>query len=1843
MKINILQLIAVWGFTFMAGFGYSQQYCTPTSNCMVGTIVDFSTTGGSTNISNNSSGCSNNGFEYFYNKVLVAQPGDTIVFSVGNIAPYYQAGYAIWMDWNNDFDFTDAGESLWNSGTYKNGIITDTVFIPSSVSFGQHRMRVMSSYYAMPSNPCTNGYYGETEDYPVIIVLGSGLDLGMEKLLTPSVFKTGNNTIKVQARNYGAVAVSSFTLGYMLDNNTPEIDSFTNQSLGLGSSFMYEFSKPMNVSSSGTHTMKIFLGSPNGISPDSIRNDTIVINFCTGMSGAYTIGATGDFSSIASAIAAMQSCGVSDTVVFTLRAGTYNGPITIPNFQGSHTMAKPVIFNGVNKSNVTITSSTAGTTSGTLVIDGAAYITFKNIKIQNTSSGVVVNLLNNADLNVFENCEIVGGSYGIYSNNSEADYNYIKNSLIRNNNTGVYLVGLSTSKCIANKLIGNTFTGQSNAIYTRYQQYCFIQNNSISNLTSASSIGVLCLNNSGTQMDGNIISPGGTGIDVQQENYLVSDSSVFVNNIIGNFNSSTNQKGMNFYYSWNCRVYHNTIAMSYTGNVDSVHAGIVMSLPLGNKIKNNILYTTGKNVLISIIGTYYPSYVQSECDYNLFYSGSNGAKFFNKDTYYNDLAGFKTSTNYFFSGHDAHSFYQINPNFVSTSNFHLSANYKASVGEMLNIPKDVDGDLRCAYAATIGADESPYNTGKPVAGFSVNDTVCYNSPVTFSNHASASEPYGHQWYINNVYLANTLNFTYTFANLNTSYNIMLITSSCGGKDTATKTVYTSLSNSSPNAGFLASKNIINPYDEVKFYSMSPNCPSSWKWKITPEYVNDPYLGMVQTFYYVNFTSKYSQNPQVKFEYSGKYSVCMTVSNTVGSDSLCFSDYIYVIPIQHLCEYVLPDVQNSLTGILYDDGGPTDYSINQNCDMLLTPCADTILFTFSEFEVSAGDYLKIYDGTDNTGTPLWNTTAYGANGLTGNMSNVNFDTTVSAHSGNMYFQWSTNGIGNNRGFIGEWDASPTAVPRPIAKFTCQDTVCKGVPVSFENLSTGDNLNYSWNFDGTGFTQAIDENPTYTFTSTGVIPIRLVVSNCGGDSSYIKNIFVITPNNAPVADFVADITKPLRTIDVVNFTDLSTGCINNWTWQITPTTFSIVSGYPNGTNPRITFNDTGCYNVTLIAGYDTGKDTITKNCYIRPNDYCIPSVTNLNIDLGISRVQVGTIDYTTSSGSVGYSDYASTKSTYLDQYAKYSIGIWRTTAKNAMTRKVWIDWNIDGDFYDAGELVTQEASASTVFFTDTFTVPSNSGIGATRMRVGVCIAGYPNTVCGPNFFGEYEDYRVILRPFSIAPEITLIGPDTLYLNQCDTLTDPGATASSVLFGSMTSQIVVTDNVDPNNAGFYWIKYTVTDSFGNKGSKKRIVSIIQDKVAPQITLLGKSQDTIDVFTSFSDPGVVASDNCSGLQKVDVISTLNSNFLGQFLITYVAYDNNNNTAQLTRTVVVLDRVDPIISLIGKAVDTVDVKSSYTDPGVNYSDNYDKNPQLSKTGSVNPNALGTYSITYTVKDSSGNQVSVYRTVYVVDRTPPSITSSYKDKDTITIDVFTTLSLPMIQVSDNYYSTASLTVTESGTFLSFTGGYADKIGCYSLEYSVMDSSGNMSAIHFTVCVVDRIKPVISLVGNQYINIKRWHTADTADLQYNVTDNYDPSPLVWVTGTYYSVYLKFQEVGFYNIVYHAKDQSGNESDTILRYVNVEPNVGLEEDELQRLVNIYPNPAADEFFVLLQIPDLQTVDVSIFNQLGELIKVIKPADTAQKLIKIDMHNHSAGIYLVKIRTEGVSIVKRLTLTN
>ena len=146
--------------------GGAVTYCDPSYNPTNSShyIDDFSTTGGTANITNNNTGAETDGYGDYTALHVDQLQSSSINFSVaGDGTGTY--GYAIWVDWNQDGDFADAGEDVYVSSSYS-ASATGSFTVPAGATTGATTMRVVADYYtSSPSDPCTGDADTEFEDY----------------------------------------------------------------------------------------------------------------------------------------------------------------------------------------------------------------------------------------------------------------------------------------------------------------------------------------------------------------------------------------------------------------------------------------------------------------------------------------------------------------------------------------------------------------------------------------------------------------------------------------------------------------------------------------------------------------------------------------------------------------------------------------------------------------------------------------------------------------------------------------------------------------------------------------------------------------------------------------------------------------------------------------------------------------------------------------------------------------------------------------------------------------------------------------------------------------------------------------------------------------------------------------------------------------------------------------------------------------------------------------------------------------------------------------------------------------------------------------------------------------------------------------------------------------------------------------------------------------------------------------------------------------------------------------------------------------------------------------------
>lgn len=257
-------------YTFFTG------YCQVVSTNSASYINDFTTAGGSTNISNLTSGYAANGYEDATSMVVSQFAGGSFNFNTAFVGT--TVGYNIWVDWNNDLDFDDPGEEVYASGSYVSSA-SGTINIPALTPIGNYRMRMRCDWNAISPNACGASGSGrnETEDYTLAVVMQQADDIGVIDISsTPTGCGLGMETVTIQVKNYGTAAQSNFDVVYALNSVAISPETVT-ATVNPGDTLTYVFTTMANMSTPMVYTIDAW----TDLTTDSDNNNDTLSGWMT--------------------------------------------------------------------------------------------------------------------------------------------------------------------------------------------------------------------------------------------------------------------------------------------------------------------------------------------------------------------------------------------------------------------------------------------------------------------------------------------------------------------------------------------------------------------------------------------------------------------------------------------------------------------------------------------------------------------------------------------------------------------------------------------------------------------------------------------------------------------------------------------------------------------------------------------------------------------------------------------------------------------------------------------------------------------------------------------------------------------------------------------------------------------------------------------------------------------------------------------------------------------------------------------------------------------------------------------------------------------------------------------------------------------------------------------------------------------------------------------------------------------------------------------------------------------------------------------------------------------------
>lgn len=171
--------VSTWTNTVVSGY---TGYCIPATGTTTTRYVEtVTTTGGMTNL--NYSASSYTPYVDQSANTFSTYPSGTINYSI-DASTTSSTYYYIWVDWNNDLDFEDAGEKVLGTGSVATAV--GALTIPSTTPLGTYRVRVAAAT-ASTIGACGTPANGSYVDFTLVVVAPTGC-------IAPSNFTVSNET-----------------------------------------------------------------------------------------------------------------------------------------------------------------------------------------------------------------------------------------------------------------------------------------------------------------------------------------------------------------------------------------------------------------------------------------------------------------------------------------------------------------------------------------------------------------------------------------------------------------------------------------------------------------------------------------------------------------------------------------------------------------------------------------------------------------------------------------------------------------------------------------------------------------------------------------------------------------------------------------------------------------------------------------------------------------------------------------------------------------------------------------------------------------------------------------------------------------------------------------------------------------------------------------------------------------------------------------------------------------------------------------------------------------------------------------------------------------------------------------------------------------------------------------------------------------------------------------------------------------------------------------------------------------------------------------------------------------
>lgn len=359
-------------------------------------------------------------------------------------------------------------------------------------------------------------------------------------------------------------------------------------------------------------------------------------------------------------------------------------------------------------------------------------------------------------------------------------------------------------------------------------------------------------------------------------------------------------------------------------------------------------------------------------------------------------------------------------------------------------------------------------------------------------------------------------------------------------------------------------------------------------------------------------------------------------------------------------------------------------------------------------------------------------------------------------------------------------------------------------------------------------SIDANGQFVISNENTIvkniPVRMrIVSEYSGgtfnsclplDKGQCEDYTVVIKENtnAPEAGFT--VSSGNFCLPLFDFQSTSQNIISTFHWFFGDGTDSVTTA----STISHTYQTTGSFTVKLVVSGPFGIDSIevikAVSFYGSPATACQlnSQIIPQPIQVGIARVQFGSIDKSSGIYSEGYQDFSCVSQTSVQAGQTIQLKVKNSSQQNEKAR-AWIDWNGDGTFSESESVLTN--NNDTVHIAQVL-IPETSVFNQTlRMRVASNInqAGAINS-CGNIQAGQAEDYGVIVFPNTVPPTTLFSADNVLNCTGIVKFSDQTTNSPTTHFWDFGDGQTSTESSPIHNysaTGTYTVKLVTSNAFG------------------------------------------------------------------------------------------------------------------------------------------------------------------------------------------------------------------------------------------------------------------------------------------------------------------------------------------------------------------------------------------------------------------------------------------------